>query len=573
MNLNVHTNHPVIAPPAGDGTEKHFVSISSTDRNISKNEKSNDFYIDLPDEYENVESVRLAGSYFPIVDDQFSYSQNNVDLVFRFKRAYNPIQNPNCSLLDMLKFTFVSECILKNDYFRIRIQNGRYSRSQLAREIQNKMNKAVTDRMVEDIFGTSRLKNWGDYQYTIAFQTNAGVQTDLSPLITSDSESINVYYRSNYDTINDAINEFNTENGQNIPNINLFGLQSTVVTPLKKYDFDNYTGTKNPIDPPTLMTWNKTLIDNMQVYLDSRVANSKKITDEFDALTILSAGIEGSSGELETKKAFLASGGYDNFKVFVDDVATKFVFGNVVDEFEIVTDKELFYDKNVQNVINSAVFFKETYDDKTDTRSFMPVQDSCDRIVSQYEDSIKWGLPVYMGFNGKEITERYLYDSKAFREVPGYNLPTFYYYDKSSSNYQPFKRLANTGFSEAAIFTVTPNDQIDLKGEPYFYMDLDELNCIDELEPYVDNEYTKTNTDAGGRLNASFAKLPLSIQDDVAYGGGAPQAKTFYPPLDRLKKIRIKLRFHNGRPVNFGVQPFSIILEIKSTDKRLKVRR
>ena len=38
-------------------------------------------------------------------------------------------------------------------------------------------------------------------------------------------------------------------------------------------------------------------------------------------------------------------------------------------------------------------------------------------------------------------------------------------------------------------------------------MDLDTLNCIDEIRPYKDNEYAQTNTDTAGSINASFANF------------------------------------------------------------------
>ena len=123
-NFNVYSSHPIISPPESVGKENHYVSISSQDRNLIKNPDSDDFTIDLPQDYLNVESVNLASSYFPIVDNQFSLQQNNVDLCFRFKSAFNPIGSENITLLDALSYAFVSECILRSDYFRIRIRDG-----------------------------------------------------------------------------------------------------------------------------------------------------------------------------------------------------------------------------------------------------------------------------------------------------------------------------------------------------------------------------------------------------------------------------------------------------------------
>ena len=111
-NLNLHMNHPLIAQPDKSGKDVQYVSISSQDRNLKKNPDSNDFVINLPQEYKNVESVKLASSYFPIVDDQFSIEQNNVDLCFRFKKTFNPLDVSGCTFDDARIFAFISENIL-----------------------------------------------------------------------------------------------------------------------------------------------------------------------------------------------------------------------------------------------------------------------------------------------------------------------------------------------------------------------------------------------------------------------------------------------------------------------------
>ena len=83
-NFQVFTNHPIISHPESTADEKHYVTISSQDRNVTKYPNANDFTIDLPQDYTNVKSVRLASSYFPIVDDQFALDQNNVRSMFSF---------------------------------------------------------------------------------------------------------------------------------------------------------------------------------------------------------------------------------------------------------------------------------------------------------------------------------------------------------------------------------------------------------------------------------------------------------------------------------------------------------
>ena len=103
-------------------------------------------------------------------------------------------------------------------------------------------------------------------------------------------------------------------------------------------------------------------------------------------------------------------------------------------------------------------------------------------------------------------------------------------------------------------------------------MDLDKLNCIDEVAPYKENEFAQMNNMSTGNPNSAFAKLPLSIQDEVAYSGSQITSKTYNPPLNRLSRLAIRLRFHNGRPVKFGVQPFSFVLEVKCSKQTLKLK-
>ena len=81
------------------------------DRNHIKNPDSDDFSIELPQEYYNVESVKLASAYFPIVDNQFSITQNNVDLCFRFTKAFNPLDMSGVTIQNALSFLFISENI------------------------------------------------------------------------------------------------------------------------------------------------------------------------------------------------------------------------------------------------------------------------------------------------------------------------------------------------------------------------------------------------------------------------------------------------------------------------------
>ena len=580
-HFNVYSSHPIISPPESTGKENHYVSISSQDRNLIKNPDSDDFMIDLPQDYLNVESVKLASSYFPIVDNQFSIQQNNVDLCFRFSSTFNPLGAEGITLMDALSYAFVSECILRNDYFRVRIRDGRYNKNELANEIQNKMNQEVTTRMARRIYSTTRFREWGDFKFLKSFYVGANENSDTSPVNLGYSDKyqnqINVFYNSQFPNIIEAIKAFNKKHSYNLAIPDLSDTRTSTTLDVSIDELVAITRECTPLNPPILLAWSTHLIDILSEAIDFSKTDSDSYKmfraglDQEESLILKNDQFIYSSEYLASmKQRFFDLGGYDKFKIVIDEVTTRFNIGNLVDNFEIITDKENYYTVEILNLIREiGRGALSTYQSKLDTSQFMPKSTGyCDDVIF-YTDDLKWGLPIYLGLEGFEISEEFKYDTGEFRETNGISLPTYDYYDKSSPKYQPFKRLPG-GFKEASIFLLVPTYQLDVKGEPYFFMDLDKLNCIDEVAPYKETEFSIMNNVSTGNPNSAFAKLPLSILDDVAYSGSQATTKTYNPPLDRLRKLSIRLRFHNGRPVNFGVQPFSFVLQITCAKKSLK---
>lgn len=565
--FNLNRSHPIIPQLTTKETESHYVSISSQDRNLIKNPDSDDFSIELPQEYYNVESVKLASAYFPIVDNQFSTTQNNVDLCFRFTRALNPLDISGVTIQNALSFLFVSETILRGSYFRIRIRDGRYSKYELANEIYNRMNQIVTEKLARRINGTARIREWGDFVFILSYFVNAQVGTDLSPFTTSDNN--NIYYNNQFKSLADAIVAFNAKYGTSFDIPNFENRAGAVTLDITMSELNTYSQNCSPTEPPILMSWPGALPRQLDEYIDlNNETNTEFLADQiWDGERNLDPNWESI-----LKEKFLDSGGYQHFKMIVDEVSTRFNLANTVDDFEIITDKENYYSLEVLNIINNIRDDFNTYQANLDTTTFMPRQANDCANVEYYIDDLKWGLPVYLGLDGTEVTEEYKYDTGEFLETKGFYLPTYYYYNKTDSRYQPFKRPESGGFAHSSIFLLVPKFQLDVKGEPYFFMDLDRLNCIDEVAPYKENEFSEMNNMSTGNPNSAFAKLPLSIQDEVAYSGSQITSKSYDPPLNRLSRLAIRLRFHNGRPVKFGIQPFSFVLEIKCSKQSLKLK-
>ena len=95
--------------------DKHLVSVHSNDRDVSKWPTASQFEITLPREMRNVETVRLSEISLPATHNAFSVAKQNVRMRFHMDGVTNTIT----------------------------IQDGNYTPTQLAREIENRMNVMV----------------------------------------------------------------------------------------------------------------------------------------------------------------------------------------------------------------------------------------------------------------------------------------------------------------------------------------------------------------------------------------------------------------------------------------------
>jgi hypothetical protein len=93
-------------------------------------------------------------------------------------------------------------------------------------------------------------------------------------------------------------------------------------------------------------------------------------------------------------------------------------------------------------------------------------------------------------------------------------------------------------------------------------MEIDGLNCMDETSPYVLNKFTSTTNETNGVVNSAFAKIPItSTPLSQFYDKGSEEYKYFNPPKDRIRRLRIKLRYHDNLPIVFGKFPYSFNIE------------
>jgi hypothetical protein len=239
--------------------------------------------------------------------------------------------------------------------------------------------------------------------------------------------------------------------------------------------------------------------------------------------------------------------GYNRFKVVYNNVSQKLWFGNNADQFVLTND--------------SAVYLKTEY-----------VDSSCIRKNILPEAS-NWGLPSYLGFTRCPVTalsaneiiynpDIGLNDNTVVNNSFQYQqVPRFYYGDAVPGS-------GDNGFwllpvlPGAEVFFLQAPLKINFMGPSYIYMQIDGLNCIDETAPFNISKFTTHTNETNGIVNSAFAKIPvIGTPLSQWFDNDSGPYKYFNPPAERLRKLKIKLRYHNGQNVDFGSFDYSFMLE------------
>jgi hypothetical protein len=228
-------------------------------------------------------------------------------------------------------------------------------------------------------------------------------------------------------------------------------------------------------------------------------------------------------GYADLLEQFISNGGYNQFVIVYNTVGQKLWFGNKSSGF-ILT--------------NSTSIIKDNLTDSTKCQ------------LPQLPDFSNWGLPGYLGLDRCNIESTTITDF----------VPRFYYGDvyPGDNGYWLLPDLPT-----AQVFFIESTYKINLMGPSYIYMEIDGLNCIDETSPYNISSFTLTTNKTNGVVNSSFAKIPITTTPmSQWFDKNSLPYKLYLPPAERIRKLRIKLRYHNGQLINFGVFNYSFTLEI-----------
>lgn len=194
---------------------------------------------------------------------------------------------------------------------------------------------------------------------------------------------------------------------------------------------------------------------------------------------------------------------YEYFNVVYDEVKQKMLFGNTQDRFTFKI---------------SSLFDKKILNNK------------------KIKDFSNWGLPSHLGF--------VMCDHTAESKIP---------------------ELYHSNLELTEGYWIEPKTTVNLMGPSHFYLEIDELNCLDETSSFVFNKSSMQTNLTNGRIKSAFAKIPIESTPMTQYFGlNAPTKKSFRPMKKNIRKLNIKCRYHNGLPVSFGQNNFSFTIKFTS---------
>lgn len=249
---------------------------------------------------------------------------------------------------------------------------------------------------------------------------------------------------------------------------------------------------------------------------------------------------------------FIDGEGYKRFVIVYNNVTQKMWFGNKAETFELLN--EVIFLENAK--VNEKLLCKK----------------------NQVPDFSNWGLPGNLGLSRCNISSQKPLDvneecvliSNSYKVCKNYI--RFYYGDTITNgdngiwltppnefdNIPPFTSI----LKGAIVQYIECPYKINIFGPSYIYMEIFKYNCIDETQPYNISKFTMTTNETNGIVNSAFAKIPVvSTPLSQYYDGPCNSYKFFDPPVERIRRMRFRFRYHNGELVNFGVFEYSFTLE------------
>ena len=260
--------------------------------------------------------------------------------------------------------------------------------------------------------------------------------------------------------------------------------------------------------------------------------------------------------ELQNKMNLAVSSSYDNFRVFYDEVLQRLLFGNKMVAFTFIYNAP------------------ESYDDAPCYAPCISVQPQAQPSATiRWNQYTNWGLGYNLGFVKCLPSEcanvQDVINSNKMAAVPVNGNQSVYYVNSSTTTGYEWLTVASGGTG----YVLVPPNPPSLNGASDMYMEIDKYNYLDEMQPYSSHTTSSRNNDYNGIVNSAFAKIPLRAKPtkigsllENMYGDDPQDTSqgfaTFFPPLDKLSKLKFKFRYHDGTLVDFGGQNFSFTIAL-----------
>jgi len=200
-----------------------------------------------------------------------------------------------------------------------------------------------------------------------------------------------------------------------------------------------------------------------------------------------------------------------------------------------------FYFGRKNNSIPNSGFFQLKFDKQLDFSS------SCVTNINVYSQHSNWGLGYILGFDKKTYPSRVINSLNNLR----FDYSDISWIDTSNASV----------ISSPYPHTLDANENI--------YIELEKYNKCDDLKPYLSYNYNNSNS---GIVNSAFAKIPLhpansGINTALLDNEISSTVSYFKPPIEKIAKLKIKIRYHNNMLVNLQNANLSLSLSINQLSK------
>lgn len=230
---------------------------------------------------------------------------------------------------------------------------------------------------------------------------------------------------------------------------------------------------------------------------------------------------------------FIQMGGYAGFIVVYNEVTRKLWFGNRTDGF----------------ILTNSIIVNENC---TKNKACI-VKNKAPEFLTNL------GLPGYLGLSPEDISAITSTDL---------TLARFYYGDVIPGD-NGYWLTPNPTLPGSQIYWVESPYSNTIERPTYLYLEILGLNCIDETYPFNLSEFTATTNTTNGITQSAFAKIGIEPRSNINTNTNVPLGcdgsllpyKIFVPPAERMRRLKICLRYHNGAYVDFSGFPWSFMLE------------